>query len=597
MLRLRWFGLALLAAVLLLPWQEPASAQPAPEAESSWLEKPLALGRRHMVAAANPIAAEAGREILRKGGSAVDAAIAVQLVLGLVEPQSSGLGGGAFVMHWDAASGHLASYDGRETAPAAARLDRFLSAGRPMPFGRAVKSALSIGVPGTVRLLEHIYARHGKLPWAELFAPAIRAAESGFAVSPRLYDLLAAAAQSSFSAAARAYFFDPRGRPWPVGYLLVNPDYARTLRLIAAEGSHAFYRGAIADEILAAARVEPASAGSITNDDLANYVVRELPPLCVGYRGHTVCTMGPPSSAGHAIGQTLGMIEPFDLGSGPGSAMAAGPLHVMAEALKLAFADRARYLGDPAFVAVPRGLLDPGYLAERRRLIARASPIAAPYPGTPPGLDRAAFAPDETNEAAGTSHISIIDGAGNAVAMTTTIEAGFGSGRWAAGFLLNNELTDFSFRPSMDGMPVANRVEPGKRPRSSMAPTIVLGPDHRPIAVLGSAGGARIIPYVLKTIIAVIDWRLDPAAALALPNFGSRGRTFELEEPQVVGFAGLGHANGALAVLTSAMRMKPHGQEIVFDTMTSGTQLVVRRPDGTLEGAADPRREGVALGD
>jgi gamma-glutamyltranspeptidase/glutathione hydrolase len=591
-------GLALLGAALMLPpWQPSLRAQGAPEASSSWLEKPLARGRRHMVAAANPIAVEAGREILRKGGSAVDAAIGVQLVLGLVEPQSSGLGGGAFVVHWDAASGALASYDGRETAPAAARPDRFFFAGRPLPFARAVKSALSIGVPGTVRLIEHLHARHGKLPWSELFAPAIAAAEAGFPVSPRLRLLLAAASPETFSEPARAYFFDAQGRPWPVGHRLANPVYARTLRLIAAEGSNAFYRGAIADEIVAAANVEPAAAGSITRDDLAAYAVREGSPLCVAYRSHSVCTMGPPSSAGHAIGQTLAMIEPFDLGSGPHAAMAAGPLHVMAEAMKLAFADRARYLADPAFVAVPPGLLDAGYIAERRRLIARTHPIVVPHPGTPPGLERDAFAPDETHEAAGTSHISIVDGAGNAVAMTTSIEAAFGSGRWAAGFLLNNELTDFSFRPSLDGRPVANRVEPGKRPRSSMAPTIVLGPDRRPVVVLGSAGGSRIIPYVLKVIVGVVDWKLDATAALALPNFGSRGRAFELEVPQVGGLAGLSHPSGALAILAAALRLKPYGQEIVFDAMTSGTQLVVRRPDRVLEGAADPRREGLALGD
>ncbi len=442
-----------------------------------------------------------------------------------------------------------------------------------------------------------MHARHGKLPWAELFAPAIRAAESGFAISPRLYQLLVEADQSDFSGPARAYFYDPRGRLWPVGHLLVNSEYARTLREIAAEGSSAFYRGRIAEEVVAAARVEPASAGSLSHDDLATYAVQERPPLCASYRAHSVCTMGPPSSAGHAIGQVLGMIEAFDLGRSPRAAMASGPLHVMAEALRLAFADRARYLADPAFEQVPAGLLDPGYLVERRRLISFSRVIAAPFPGTPPGLDQQAVGPDATEEAAGTSHISIVDAAGNAVAMTTTIEAGFGSGRWAAGFLLNNELTDFSFRPVMDGRPVANRVEPGKRPRSSMAPTIVLGPDRQLVAVLGSAGGARIIPYVLKTLVAVIDWRLDAAAALALPNIGIRGRAFELEEPQVIGFSGLGHSNGALAVLTTAMRLKPHDQDVQFSAMTSGTQLVARRPDGTLEGAADPRREGIALGD
>lgn len=569
----------------------------APEAQSGWTPKPSVKAHRHMVAAANPLAADAGREMLRKGGSAVDAAIAVQLVLGLVEPQSSGLGGGAFLLSYDARSGRLASYDGRETAPARARPDRFMTGGRPVAFRRAVKSALSIGVPGTARLLEHVHRRHGKLDWVELFRPAVSLAEGGFPVSPRLHQLLAASDPKEFSDEARAYFFDSQGKARPVGHRLVNPAYARTLATIAAAGAEAFYRGTIANQIAEAAQVEPTSAGSLSVDDLAGYRVIERPPLCVDYRRHAVCTMGPPSSAGHALGQVLGLIEPFGLDRGPGAAMAPGSLHVMSEALKLAFADRNWYLGDPQFVSVPSGLLAPAYLAERRRHIASNRSLQRAYPGTPPGSESLAHGFDDTLEAAGTSHISIIDGAGNAVAMTTTIEAAFGSGRWAAGFLLNNELTDFSFRPARDGRPVANRVEGGKRPRSSMAPTIVLDPSGRLVMVTGSAGGARIIAYVLKTIVGVIDWRLEAASVLALPNFGFRGADFELEQPSVGGWRGLGHPAGALGLVSTALRLKPYGQTVSLDILTSGTQLIIRRPDGTLDGAADPRREGVALGD
>jgi gamma-glutamyltranspeptidase/glutathione hydrolase len=465
-----------------------------------------------------------------------------------------------------------------------------------MPFRAAVKSPLSIGTPGTVRLLEAVHRAHGRLDWARLFAPAIRLAETGFPVSPRLHRLLSAAGPPGFDAQARAYFFDGSGEPRPVGYQLANPAYAETLKVVAAEGADGFYTGAIADAIVAAARVE-SGAGSLTRDDLARYAVVEREPVCVAYRRHQVCSMGPPSSGAHAIGQALRLLEPFDMGFARSSAMAPGPLHLMTEALKLAFADRNWYLADPAFVPVPSGLLDDAYLAERRGLMSAGRPAREAHPGRPPGLDRQVLGADATIEAAGTSHISIVDSAGNAVAMTTTIEAAFGSGRWAAGFLLNNELTDFSFLPSRSGRPIANRVEPDKRPRSSMAPTIVLGPDDKPKLVTGSAGGARIIPYVLKTIVAVVDWKLDAAAAVALPNFGFRGPAFELEQPSVGGIRGLSHPAGAIGVLIAALNLKPYGQSLVFDELTSGTHLVVRLADGSLEGAADPRREGLAMGD
>jgi gamma-glutamyltranspeptidase/glutathione hydrolase len=593
--------IALLTALLVArpgASQTPGNAAAPPEAASGWHQHAAATGRRHMVAAANPLAVAVGMEVLQAGGSAVDAAVAVQMVLGLVEPQSSGLGGGAFLLHWDAATGRMVAYDGRETAPAAASPDRFLQGGRPMPFARAVKSPLSIGVPGTVRLMEHVHRRHGRLPWPRLLADAMRIAERGFPVSPRLNALLAASGPANFDAAARMLYFDSRGQPWRAGHSLVNQAYAETLRRLSESGARALYEGPVAEAIVAAAGAVPRGKGAITAADLAAYQVVEREPVCTPYRGNRVCSMGPPSSGAHAIGQALALLEPLSLGSGPADAMAPAAMHRMAEALKLAFGDRDWYVADPAFVAMPTGLLEPAYLAERRRLI--HSHLARPlgFAGTPPGLPRTALGADDTQEAAGTSHVSIIDERGNAVALTTTIEAAFGSGRMAAGFLLNNELTDFSARPKdRDGRLVANRVEGGKRPRSSMSPTIVLGPDGRPLIVTGSAGGSLIIPYVLKTLVALIDWRLDPAAALALPNFASRGGPLLLETPQVGGILGRRHPADAISVVTDALRLKPLGHAIVIDAMTSGTQVIVRRPDGTLAGAADPRREGVAMGE
>jgi gamma-glutamyltranspeptidase/glutathione hydrolase len=556
--------------------------QSAPEAATGTQTQTLVTARRFMVSAANPHASEAGREILRAGGSAADAAIAVQLVLGLVEPQSSGLGGGAFALHFDKSNGRLTTYDGRETAPAAARPDRFLIDGRaPMPFDTAVTSGLSVGTPGTVRLLDRLHRQHGKLPWADLFKPAIKLARDGFVVSPRLALLLAYEGAARFSPAARAYFFNDAGVPWPSGHVLKNPTYADTLEAVAAGGADAFYTGPIADAVVAAVR-GAASPGDLVTADLALYRVFERPALCVTYRLHNVCGMGPPSSGGLAVAQTLKLVEAFDLGQ---FGRAPQALHVIAEAQKLAFADRDAYVADPDFVPLPAGLLDEVYLGERRRLISHATAMARPAPGRPGIQNRTQYGRDATIENVGTSHISIIDAAGNALSMTTTIEAAFGSRLMAAGFLLNNEMTDFSFRPvDGEGRPIANAIQPGKRPRSSMAPTIVLSPAGDVEAVLGSPGGSRIILYVTKALVALIDWRFDAQAATASPNFGSRGGPFEVEYDRYDS-------------IWTALRMKPFGHRIGADLLTSGTHIVVRRPDGTLEGGADPRREGVARGD
>jgi gamma-glutamyltranspeptidase/glutathione hydrolase len=557
----------------------------APEAGTGRLVVQFATAKSFMISAANAAAVDAGLDVLRAGGNAADAAVAVQLVLNLVEPQSSGLGGGAFILHWDAANRHLESYDGRETAPAAASPDRFLIDGRPRQFDDAVFGGLSVGVPGVLRALEALHRRHGRLPWARLFAPAIKLATDGFRVSPRLHLLLRWQGADDFSAAARAHFFDATGNAWPVGYLLKNPQFAASLRAIADGGADAFYQGAIAEAIVAAVRAAPNHQGDISAADLAGYSAKERAPICVEYRRYKVCGMGPPSSGGLAIAQVLKLIEPFDLGKGPGMAMNARALHLIAEAEKLAFADRDAYIGDPDFVPAPGGLLNAGYLDARRGLIDPTAAMARPKPGAPPHTATGSFGDDTTLEVPGTSHFCVVDGDGNVLSMTTSIESAFGSRLWAAGFLLNNELTDFAFRPvDAKGRPLANGVAPGKRPRSSMAPTIVFDEAGRPWAALGSPGGSRIILYVVKALVALIDWQLDAQAATALMNFGSRGGPFEIEIDQP-------------SAIWHALKVKPYGHRVRADLLTSGTHAIVVRQDGTLEGGADPRREGVARGD
>jgi gamma-glutamyltranspeptidase/glutathione hydrolase len=578
------WGLALGLYVAGAPFAAAQRTQEAPEADTgrSGQSGPT-LARHDMISSASPLASQAGRDILAAGGSAVDAAIAAQLVLGLVEPQSSGLGGGAFIVHWDNSRQALTSYDGRETAPAAAKPDRFLKSGKPMAFDKAVPSGLSVGVPGLVRLLELAHRKHGKLPWADLFKPAIKLARDGFAVTPRLHLLLRWVGADAFDRNARAYFFTPDGSVHAIGHVLRNEDYAATLERIAQHGAQGFYEGPIAEAIVAAVAKAPNMAGDMTLADVAGYAAKEREPVCVAYRGRRVCGMGPPSSGGITVGQTLMLLDGFDLGSGRAQAMRATALHLIAEAEKLAYADRGRYLADPDFVTIPSGLLDQGYLDERRRLIDRNAAMPEGQPGMPPGASQRAFGSDATLERSGTSHLSIIDRNGNAVGMTTTIEGAFGSGIFAAGFLLNNELTDFSFRPTdKDGAAIANRVEAGKRPRSSMSPTIVFGSDGRVQAVLGSPGGTRIILYVVKSLVALIDWQYDAQAAAALINFGSQGDTFEIET--------------SVAAVGPVLSLTGYWHKLEFGLLNSGTHIVVRRPDGMLEGGADPRREGVALG-
>jgi gamma-glutamyltranspeptidase/glutathione hydrolase len=575
-----------LIASLLLLFSAQSSAQESvvqPEAGTGTTIKGLATAQRYMVAAADPLAAEAGLEMLRQGGSAVDAAIATQLVLGLVEPQSSGLGGGAFIVHWDAASRETITMDGREAAPTAAKPGRFMRDGRPMPFMQAVRSGLSVGVPGLVRAMELAHEKFGKLPWSALFQPAIRHAEQGFRISRRLNLLLSWQGTEHFAPAARDYFFTADRQARASGALLRNPEYATTLRTLASQGASAFYQGPIAEAMISALKSAPTAQSDMTLSDLAAYQAKIRAPLCALYRGKKVCGMGPPSSGGITVAQTLKLIEPFTTQFEPQSIMSANTLHIIGEAQKLAYADRNRYLADPDFVAQPVGLLDDAYLAQRRALIDLNRSMPKPDAGIPPGLAQRSFGIDETQESVGTSHISIIDGDGNAVSMTTTIEGAFGSGLWANGFLLNNELTDFSFAPTdKDGAAIANAVGPGKRPRSSMAPTLVFDANGELEIVTGSPGGSRIILFVVKTLVALIDWNMDARAAAELANFGSEGGAFQIEYDP--------------STLWTALALKGMGHTIKSDVMTSGTHTIVRR-GGRLEGAADPRREGVALGD
>ena len=568
-----------MTALLLLV--SPAPALDLPEGASGLAPKPLVKAKDHMIVAAHPLAAEAGLEMLRKGGAAIDAGIAAQMVLNLVEPQSSGIGGGAFMLYWDAAAKTLSSYDGRETAPAGATPELFLDAvGKPLPRPVAMHSGRSVGVPGVLAAFKQVHDAYGKLPWADLFKPAIALAREGFPVSQRLAKMLANADPNTFGASARAYFFDETSKPRPPGYTLKNEALAETFETIARGSTDAFYKGSIAADMAKSVQNDPRGQGSLSEDDLANYRPKVRDAVCSPYRGRTVCGAGPPSSGAVAVSQTLGLIAPVDLGTTP---MSASAVHTIMEAERLAFADRSRYIADPDMVAVPvEGLLDADYLAARHKLIDAESAAKNVAPGTPPNLTRA-FGRDHTKEKGGTSHISVVDGDGDAFSLTTSIEFAFGARSMVHGFLLNNQLTDFSFLPKdEDGMGVANRVEAGKRPRSSMDPTMVFGPDGELDYVLGSPGGPGIILFNLKTIIALLDWRMDAAQAASLVNFGGTTRGVILET---------GAKWDSLAA-----DLETKGHKVRRMPMTSGQHVIAVTPGG-LEGGADPRRDGVALGD
>ncbi|MDX9860342.1 MAG: gamma-glutamyltransferase [Rhodospirillales bacterium] len=557
----------------------PATARTAAEPK---VRTPPARADRHMIAAAHPLAAEAGLKMLRAGGSAVDAAIAAELVLGLVEPQSSGVGGGGFLMHFAAATGEIAAYDGRETAPAAATPGMFLDAdGRPQDFEKAVVGGLSVGVPGLLRMFELAHREHGRLPWAQLFEPAIALAKDGFPVSERLHGLIARNRTLKTFASTARYFHRPDGTPRTAGETIVNPAYAATLREVADNGAEAFYSGPIARDIAIAVRGAQPNPGRLIPDDLAGYRAIKREPACLFYRAWMVCGMPPPSSGGITTLQILGLLQGTDLAAVRPTSVEA--VHLIAEAGRLAFADRDTYIADPDFIPVPTaGMLDPGYLELRARDISPERSMGPAFPGMP-GISGAwNFAPDAARTGVSTTHLSVIDGDGNAVSLTASIEGPFGSQLMVRGFLLNNQLTDFSFVPERNGAPVANAVEPGKRPRSSMAPMLVFDGTGRVVEAVGSPGGSRIIGYVAKTLIATLDWNMDIQAAIDLPNFVNRNAKTELEKGTPL--EGLGPA---LTVL---------GHEVTLQTMDSGLHGIMAGAAG-LTGGADPRRDGVALGD
>ena len=553
-----------------------------PEAATGSAAKKTATARKHMIAAANPLAAAAGRDMLRAGGSAVDAAIAAQMVLNLVEPQSSGIGGGGFMMHFSAKNGEIAAYDGRETAPRSATPTMFLGEdGKKQKFYDMVVGGLSVGVPGLLRMLETAHKEHGKLAWKKLFEPAIRLAEDGFAVSPRLHGLISRDGHLKTFASAASYFYTENGEPLPVGHRLSNKSLARTLRTIAEQGADAFYTGDIAQTIVNSVRSAWRNPSGMTLADLGAYKTVKRDPVCMPYKSWLICGMPPPSSGGLTTLQILGLLQGFDLTDLPPGSRDA--VHLIAEAGRLAFADRNIYIADPDFIPVPvGGLLDPGYLELRAREISPKRDMGPAPPGMPGTSAGLRLAPDDVEKGLSTTHISIIDGNGNAVSMTTSIENAFGSRLMTRGFLLNNQLTDFSFLPEKNGAPVANRAEPGKRPRSSMAPTLVFDGSGKVVMAIGSPGGSSIIGYVAKTLISALDWKMNIQDAIDLPHFVNRNGKTVLEKDTPV------------ARLKDALEIMGH--EVSVRSMPSGLHGITAFGEGLI-GGADPRREGVAIGD
>jgi gamma-glutamyltranspeptidase/glutathione hydrolase len=577
--------------------------QPPPELPSGWTDKSIIYSKREMIAAANPLAVNAGAEILAAGGSAVDAAVAVQMVLGLVEPQSSGLGGGAFFTTYTAATKTVETYDGRETAPAKATGNYFLnSSGQPLGFTQAVIGGLSTGVPGAIRALELAHKEKGKLPWASLFAPAIKLAEGGFAISPRLYSALQGAnAELKGPRGAGSYFYNADGTPKAAGTILTNPDYAASLRAIAAGGADALLKGPIAEDIIAKIKNHPTNPGIMEMSDFAAYAAKKREPVCGNYRGRwRICGMSMPSSGATTVLATLGILQNYDVAALKPDTAAS--VHLISEAFRLAYADRAIYMADPDFICVPvAGLINADYLKQRATAISLTKSMGTPKAGTPSGCGKVEQAAQQEDFEHGTSHVSVVDLEGNALSMTTTVESGFGSHQWVRGFVLNNQLTDFNFAPTdAQGVPVANRVEPGKRPRSSMAPVLVFDNDNggRLHAIVGSPGGSNIIQYVAKTLIGILDWNLDIQSAINLGNFGAQtSATTSLEKGSSV--KDLGPALTALGHTVSVLDINSGIQGITrlnsLPAYTSGLAAVVKPLSGWA-GGADPRREGTAAG-
>lgn len=569
---------ALVALSLALPAQasQTASQHANPEAASNVMQRDRLVTQKSMVVTAHPLASRAGLRMLDQGGSAVDAAIAAQLVLGLVEPQSSGIGGGGFVVLFQPESG-LTSYDGRETVPAASPPDRFELDGQTLSFKQAVNSGRSVGVPGLLRALELMHKDGGVLPWASLFEPAIELAEDGFEVSPRLHTLIADNPELADKAAARAYFLDGQGRPWPVGHRLRNKEYAQVLRLLASQGAQAFYQGELAQDMVAAVAADPI-AGDLTVSDLTQYRALRREPLCMDWQQVALCGMAPPSSGAISVMQMLGILQHTPIADVKPQSVEA--IHYFSEAGRLAFADRDAWVADPAFVSVPQqALLAPAYLKSRAALIQPGRSMGHAQPGNP--LADAQAATDNTPELPSTTHLSVADAKGQVVSMTTSVESAFGSKIMVRGFLLNNQLTDFALNPKDEmGRLSVNRVEPGKRPRSSMAPMMVMQ-DGRPVIALGSPGGSAIIPYVAQALTGMLMWNLDAQEAVSLPHYGSRNWATELE--------------AGTAVTEQAQALRAMGHEVREQPFPSGTHVIRWTQEG-LEAGVDPRREGLALG-
>ena len=531
-----------------------------------------------MVVTANPYASDAGANILSRGGTAADAMVAVQTVLGLVEPQSSGMGGGGFLVWYDATSGELTTLDGRETAPFAATERLFQDdTGEPIKFWDAVIGGRSVGVPGMPALIEVAHSKWGKLPWKDLFKRAASLADRGFVVSHRLSGLLATEQQRmSSSIDALSYFF-PKGKPLSQGSLLINREYGNLMRRLAEHGSDIFYSGPTASSIVATIRVGNENPGLITLADLANYTIKERPAICTKFRSYDVCGMGPPSSGAIGVGQILGMINAYPVGKMRDQQT----LRLIGDATRLAFADRGRYLADADFVYVPSTeLVDEQYLRSRASLLNKNIAIPKVAAGEPIASLSQKRAPNLSIEKQSTTHVSIVDTYGNVLSLTSSIENAFGSRLMTEGFLLNNQLTDFSFKSSSNGVPVANRVEGGKRPRSSMAPTIVLQ-DGKPVLVIGSPGGSRIIPYVANTIVAILDWGLDVQKAVSQPHAVNRFGTYEIEK--------------TTQLIETKNSLKELGYDVSERSLNSGLNVIMIK-NGSLFGGSDPRREGIAIG-
>lgn len=550
-----------------------------PESATGSSAHNLLESEKFMVVAANKFASQAGYDILNKGGNAIDAAIAMQMVLNVVEPQSSGIGGGAFLLHYDNINNELVAWDGRETAPASANEDRFMNGDKPMPFFDVVNSGLSVATPGLLKMLYDAHQESGRLPWPQLFEHAINLAENGFPISERLHKLLSDNNGLKDNLASFSYFYETNGSPWPVGYKLKNPQLAQTFKIIANTGIDDFYSGDIAKDIAYAVQNQKL-AGDLSLKDLQTYTAIKTQALCYPYKQYKLCGMPPPSSGPLAVMQMLGILSHTPISDlEPDSVLA---VHYFSEAGRLAFADRGHYVADPMFVDVPvAALLDNKYLKQRAALINDDHAMGTATAGNPTDT-LSMFGQDNTIEAPATTHLSVVDGSGNVVSMTSSIESAFGSKILVNGFLLNNELTDFAFNPvDSDGIKAANRVEPNKRPRSSMAPMIIFK-DDKPYMAIGSPGGSAIINYVAKTVLGVLDWGLDVQQAIDLPNYGSRNYQTELETNR--------------SITSLSKELEQMGHDVAEMDFPSGLHGIVIK-SRLLQGGADPRREGLALGD